>query len=79
MICSIDDLSSIEGSDSEDDSENETSAVTKLMDRISKIPDLSAEEETSPKDKEIIKSPKVYYENENGHIIGIYKSIAEVC
>lgn len=80
------DLSSIEGSDSDDDAspENETSsAVSKLMERIAQIPtseeiDSLAPLEEPSGNKQLINSPKMYYENESGRIFGIYKCFGEV-
>ncbi|XP_021943085.1 ankyrin repeat and zinc finger domain-containing protein 1 [Folsomia candida] len=82
----IDDLSSIEGSDSEDDSiagNDQSAAVSKLMDKISRTTILEESDGTcksklSSENAKLINSPKTYYENENGCIFGIYKSIAEV-
>jgi len=85
MSSYLDDLSSIDGSDS-DDQENTISstssdAVSRLMDRVVKI---SIDEEAEPRQKfkkgeaKVANSPKLYFENSDGKVFGVYKAVAEL-
>lgn len=84
MFCSCfpDDLSSIEGSDSENESsaaDSTAAAIGKLMGKVSRIAvDKGSEISREKEEGMVLKGPKMYFKNDGGNVLGLYRSVAEV-